>query len=219
VAHFWWVRWALERPFLAETLPHPTVHLVCEQGGAWLHGVVTRRFTRRLSGDGFVFGLKFRPAGFSGVTPGPVAAWTDRRTSATRLLGGVLKELVSTSHTMEPAMEAAEASLRFPALSAQAMGLRDVVEQLEHERSFTRVEQVADACGLTVRTLERRFRQHVGVSPKWVLARYRLHEAAEQLRAAEPPSLAHLATELGYADQAHFTRDFRRVVGRPPSSF
>jgi len=33
VAHYWWVRWELARPFVAETLPHPTVHLVFEAPG------------------------------------------------------------------------------------------------------------------------------------------------------------------------------------------
>ena len=37
---------------------------------------------------------------------------------------------------------------------------------------------------------------------------------------AEPgsPSLARIAAELGYADQAHLTRDFRATLGRPPSA-
>ena len=51
------------------------------------------------------------------------------------------------------------------------------------------------------------------------MQRYRLHEAAEQLRAHEPPSLAELAASLGYADQAHFAREFKRAVGHTPRAF
>jgi AraC-like DNA-binding protein len=57
------------------------------------------------------------------------------------------------------------------------------------------------------------------VSPKWILRRYRLHEAAEQLKGKRPPLLAALAASLGYADQSHFARDFRAVVGQTPRSF
>jgi AraC-like DNA-binding protein len=50
-----------------------------------------------------------------------------------------------------------------------------------------------------------------------VIRRYRMHEAAAQLRSKTPPPLAELAASLGYADQAHFTRDFKSVVGRTPA--
>jgi AraC-like DNA-binding protein len=59
----------------------------------------------------------------------------------------------------------------------------------------------------------------VGVHPKWVIQRYRLLEAVAQLGSAEPPKLAALAAALGYADQAHFQREFKVVVGRTPGSF
>ena len=69
------------------------------------------------------------------------------------------------------------------------------------------------------RALQRRFLRYVGVGPSWVVRRYRLIEAAEQLKATKPPALAALADALGYADQAHFARDFKRVVGRAPGAF
>ncbi len=84
------------------------------------------------------------------------------------------------------------------------------------DRALLRVEDVADAMGIDVRALQRRFRRYVGVTPKWVIQRYRLHEAAEQLRSEYPPALAALAAELGYADQAHFAREFKAAVGRTP---
>ena len=48
---------------------------------------------------------------------------------------------------------------------------------------------------------------------------YSLDEAAERLKAPKPPSLAVLAAELGYADQAHFAGEFKTVVGRTPRRF
>jgi AraC-like DNA-binding protein len=87
------------------------------------------------------------------------------------------------------------------------------------DRSLLRVEHVAKAFGVGERSLQRLFRKYVGVSPKWVIRRYRLHEAAEQLKRPTPPALAELATALGYADQAHFAREFKQVVGRTPRDF
>jgi AraC-like DNA-binding protein len=60
-------------------------------------------------------------------------------------------------------------------------------------------------------------RRYVGVGPKWVLKRLRIHQAAEQLTATSPPAWTELALDLGYYDHAHFIRDFRLVVGRSPA--
>jgi AraC-like DNA-binding protein len=99
------------------------------------------------------------------------------------------------------------------------MNVRDLVEAAEHDRSLCRVDDLVLRSGLPLRTLQRRFVRAVGVTPKWVLLRYRLHEAAERLKAAPSTSLAALAAELGYADQAHFARDFRATIGVPPQAF
>ena len=59
----------------------------------------------------------------------------------------------------------------------------------------------------------------MGTSPKAVLARYRVQDAAAAIDAGEVDDLADLATTLGWFDQAHFSRDFRAVVGMTPSAY
>jgi transcriptional regulator GlxA family with amidase domain len=87
------------------------------------------------------------------------------------------------------------------------------------DRALVRVDQVAALGGLSVRSLQRLFAGYVGVSPKAVLARYRLQDAAAAIDAGEVDDLAGLAVSLGWFDQAHFSRDFRAVVGVPPSAY
>jgi AraC-like DNA-binding protein len=82
-----------------------------------------------------------------------------------------------------------------------------------------RVAEVAARHHVSERTLQRLFAAYVGIGPKWVLQRYRLHEAVEQLQARREIDWARLALELGYYDQAHFTRDFRSLVGRTPAQY
>jgi transcriptional regulator GlxA family with amidase domain len=105
---------------------------------------------------------------------------------------------------------------RADALPPEAARIRDAVEQIERDHSLLRVTDVAALLRIDIRTLQRLFRRHVGVSPKWVVRRFRLHEAAELLRSVNPPSLADLALSLGYADQAHFARDFKLATGKTP---
>src|SRR6202044_2078162 len=77
------------------------------------------------------------------------------------------------------------------------------------------------AAGLSERKLQRLFSDYVGVSPKWVMRRARLHEAALRVDADGPASVdwAALAADLGYADQAHLTRDFTATLGVPPTRY
>jgi AraC-like DNA-binding protein len=66
----------------------------------------------------------------------------------------------------------------------------------------------------------RLFAKYVGVSPKRVIQRYRLHEAAERFGQAERSAgYADLALELGHSDQAHFVRDFKAIVGVTPAVY
>lgn len=223
IAHLWTVRWDLGRSHLAETLPHPSIHLVLEGGRAELAGVARGRFTRRLVGRGQVLGVKFRPAAFQPVLGRSLATLTDRVIAASTVMGRPLVALarVIADAPFEIAAGEVEAYLRarLPPLPPELAALRDLVERIAVDRSLVRVEAVAAMAGLEVRTLERWFARAVGVTPKWVLRRYRLHEAAERLRAVSPPGLAALAAELGYADQAHFVRDFKGVVGHAPGRY
>lgn len=82
-----------------------------------------------------------------------------------------------------------------------------------------RVEDLAATHHLAPRTLQRLFRRYVGVSPKWVLKRLRIHKAVERLASAASPAWTELALDLGYYDHAHFIRDFRLVVGRSPAEY
>ncbi|MEO8703607.1 MAG: helix-turn-helix domain-containing protein [Kofleriaceae bacterium] len=252
IAHFWWVRWDLRGhpPFVTETLPHPTVHLVFDSRCAQIRGVATGAFRKRLHATGYTFGIKFRPAAFQPWLGAPVSTITDRVlslhalaaplacgipaiTALTRKMGQALLQRVigpdpfsscpgiGQAGVPADAVVAAETFLRAycPALSGEVAEIRDLVERMATDPAITRAEQVAELAGIELRTLQRRFIRFVGVSPKWVLQRYRLHEAAARLTAADPPTLAALSASLGYFDQAHFTRDFKAVIGASPSGY
>jgi AraC-like DNA-binding protein len=228
VHHFWSMRWALHAPFTAEALSHPSAHIALkEENGARraeMGGVLTRRFARRLVGEGQVFGITFRPAMFQPLLRASMASLTNRVVPLARLLGPGVSAWARAIQA-EPELEAKIAiATRFlapllPPMRPQVVRMRDLVERIGTDRSLLSVEDASEAVDLSVRALQRHFRRYVGVSPKWVIQRYRLLEAAEQLRGRRPPALAALAASLGYADQAHFARDFKVTVGQTPKAF
>ncbi|CAG4997655.1 hypothetical protein DYBT9275_01825 [Dyadobacter sp. CECT 9275] len=81
------------------------------------------------------------------------------------------------------------------------------------------VAQVAAAAHTTVRTLERRFRESSGHTVKDVSSLLRFEQARNYLWLHPNTNLAGLAHELGYSDQSHLSREFKRYSGTTPAVF
>lgn len=81
------------------------------------------------------------------------------------------------------------------------------------------VSQVAEAAHATVRTLERKFKQSSGYSVKDVSGLMRFEQVRNHLWLYPDSNLAGLAYELGYTDQAHLTKEFKRYSGTTPAAF
>jgi AraC-like DNA-binding protein len=234
VERYWSVSWDRtgRPPFRSEVLSHPSVNVSVETGthprfgvelpAVLVHGVVTRRFTIDLVGAGRVTAAKFRPGGFTamtGVLPArngvtPLAAELGPAPAA--LLAAVTAE--DDDGARAAVLDAALAPLA-PEPPAGYLELLALLDRMVDDRSLVRVEQVAALGALGVRSLQRLFAAYVGVSPKAALARYRLQDAAALIDSGEGDDLAGLATSLGWFDQAHFSRDFRAVVGVTPSAY
>ena len=81
------------------------------------------------------------------------------------------------------------------------------------------VSQVAAAAHASVRTLERKFKQSSGYSVKDVSGLMRFEQVRNHLWLHPDANLAGLAAELGYTDQAHLSREFKRYSGSTPAAF
>jgi AraC-like DNA-binding protein len=237
IEHLWAVSWHLPEgtTHRAQVLTHPAVHVTVEWGAgprhgfempaALLHGVVTRRFDIDLTGAGGVIGLRFRPGGFGAFTRRAVADWTDRVVPLGELVGDDDAEQLTAAVVAAPGTDA-RAELVAGLLTGRLPGpdrtydeLLRVVARMLADRHLTSVGAVSEATGLSSRTLQRLFRRYVGVGPKWVLQRFRLHDAVGLIESGDVDDLAALAAELGWYDQAHFSRDFADVVGVPPGRY
>jgi AraC-like DNA-binding protein len=227
VERHWVVTWDLRDrpPYRQEVVTHPCVNLAFEPGGAaGVFGVQRRPDARLLSGRGWAVGTKFRPGGFSGFYGRPVHELTDRAAALEDIFGAAGAELARDGAAAPDAaarIACVEAFLRarMPLPDPEVELVHAVVADMLHVDPAATVAEVARRHAVSTRTLQRLFRRHVGVGPKWVLRRYRLHEAAEQLAAGERGDWTRLALDLGYFDHAHFIRDFRAVVGRSPAEY
>lgn len=222
----WIVRWDLrgEPAYEQAILPHPNVNLAFEAGGAAVYGVDTKIFARRLTGAGKALGLRFRPGGFRPFTATAVAALTDRVVPAGEFFGDAAARACRAVLAAADDEQMTGAALRLlraaaPAADPVALEIAAGVERITSDPAIRRVGQLAGLFGVSERQVQRLFTEYVGVSPKWVLRRARLHEAALRADAGEPVSWSELAADLGYADQAHLTRDFTATIGVPPAAY
>jgi AraC-like DNA-binding protein len=223
VEHYWWVRWDVAEPQVAEVLSYPSIHVTFENDQASIVGIVRAKFTRRLEGRGEVFAVKFRPGMFRPWYRAPVIRLTNRTESLREELGApgsvILREVFAASDELTRA-GILETRLRaaLPPRDSDAELARDLVERVRSEPALDSVAALCQATGLTARGIQRLFRDYVGVGPKWVVRRFRLQEAAELLETTDETVVA-IAARLGYFDQAHFVRDFKAVVGVAPSEY
>jgi len=224
VERYWLIRWDLRTPYVQETLPHPCVNFVLEAGQTGIFGIETGKFSRKLEGKGRVFGIKFRPGGFYPFIQSSIARLTNHLLTVLEVFGvdgEALAEEVLSAPEDETQIQRVEAFLRqhLPPQDENITLINQIIAQIGEDRSITRVDDLLPKVYLTKRTLQRLFSQYVGVSPKWVIQRYRLHEAAEQVIQQPAPAWADIATALGYFDQAHFIKDFKAIIGATPSEY
>lgn len=79
------------------------------------------------------------------------------------------------------------------------------------------VNEVVSRLGVDRRKFGRHFTDVVGVAPKQFSRTRRFQRAVRRIRRAGTTSLAELAVDLGYSDQAHMSREFREFSGSTAS--
>lgn len=92
----------------------------------------------------------------------------------------------------------------------------DALRHIEQATAPVRFTELAELCCKSPRQFERNFQEVAGVSPKLYAEIVRFRRACALLTRTEL-TLAHIAAELGYTDQSHFSHAFARFHGSPPS--
>jgi AraC-like DNA-binding protein len=226
VERYWIVAWDLrgQEPYTQETLPFPCVNLVFEYNQSRVYGVETGKFARLLENQGRVFGVKFRPGAFYPFVKMPVSQITNDSIAFRDAFGmdsTALEDAILSREDEQEMVGIAESFLRerLPEQDKNVSIINEIVDYIIAHQEITRVDDLVSQFNLNKRTMQRLFRQYVGVSPKWVIKRYRLHEVAERLAEGESVDWTGMVLELGYADQAHFIKDFKAIVGKTPAEY
>ena len=229
VAWFWIPEWDVEpgRSSRQEVVAYPALNLVVDAEGVVVSGATTRLSHRDLRGRGWAVGAVLRPAAVAALIEDPVSL-----VDGERALDASMPDIAALHEAVVTAMAAEHAhreravegfsdwlAARVGAVEAPARQANALMDVLMGERAVLTPEEAATRLAVSVRTLQRMTHRHVGLSPGAMIRRRRLQEAAQRVREEPDVDLASIAAELGYADHAHLTRDFRAVLGIAPREY
>jgi AraC-like DNA-binding protein len=211
-------------------LQYPVCLLIVTDSYARFYGVVPGLSSTTLEGRGWGVGVMFQPAAGWLLTGRPVRELTDRSVDLAEIpgldgatvVGGIRRAMVHDPRdpaNHERARAVVEDDLRrhLP-IDEEGVLVNAIVEDVESSPELLRVDELCERFDVAERTLQRLLHKRIGLSPKWLIRRRRLQEAAERLREAKA-DLSGIASGLGYADQAHFTREWRKATGLTPGQF
>ncbi|MCB0882058.1 MAG: helix-turn-helix transcriptional regulator [Thermoleophilia bacterium] len=215
-----------DTPHTSRLLPDPCVNIAFEGDESRVVGVWTRTWSRTLEGRGSVRAAKLAAGAVGAFLDADAADLANRLTPLADVAGpdagAELRRRVLDPARAEAGCAAVARWLRSRRRDPLPDGVATAMEACRlaaGDPSLLTVEALARAVDMSPRALQRLFRRHVGGSPKWLIRRHRLQEAAARIERGEDGGLAGLAAELGYADQAHLTRDFTAAVGASPARF
>lgn len=90
---------------------------------------------------------------------------------------------------------------------------------VNHHHGVVSIASVANRLDLNQRRLERLFNDQVGLTAKEYARNKRIKQARFYLKQHPELSLAEVAYDLGFYDQAHFSKQFKQVVGISPKVY
>jgi AraC-like DNA-binding protein len=135
--------------------------------------------------------------------------------------GAEARRLVRDAAGVESKVAAVQAQL-VRALASGAPGNALVsycVETLQHSSGLLPIADLARHTGYTSRYLEILFKQHVGISPKALAGIFRFQRFHHLWTRGTPYEALRTELDSFYYDQAHFTREFKRLTGFPPRRY
>jgi AraC-like DNA-binding protein len=190
--------------------------------GSFVAGLWDRPTVTGHHGEQAGYQLYLDPLGARRLLGVPATELANRLVALDDVVGGFGTELTERLANIACARERHATAQRLLARrlssdDAPAWEVAYALARLRSTRGAARIESLAEEVGWSRRHLATRFRELVGLAPKTVGRMCRVEHAAELVRAGD--RLADVAYEAGYADQAHFNREFRELVGCTPSEF
>jgi AraC-like DNA-binding protein len=200
----------------------PDMHIDGRPTGSFVAGVWDRPTVTGHYGEQAGYQLYLDLMGARQLLKIPVGELANKMVALEDVLGSFAIELTERLAAARDATERHEIAQRllisrFSEEGAAAPEIKYALARLRATHGAVGIETLAGEIGWSRRHFAARFRSATGLPPKALGRLIRVEHAAQRLRAGDP--LADIAFSAGYADQSHFNRDFRQLVGCTPTEF
>ena len=164
-----------------------------------------------------VVAARLRPAAVGPFFRVPACELVGKTIAAEALLGLPGRALLERVASAEDPLGELAAAISDLAPGSSRDGLTHrAAHEIDAARGRIKLEALARALGATGRSLQRHFRDELGISPKRFAILRRFERTCTEMRCSPQAPLVEIALAGGYADQPHFTREFRTLIGVPP---
>lgn len=238
IEHYWYINWQLPvgQCYEQSVIPHPNTHLIFLAKNSHIQGICKQKYSYTLTEKGDLIGVKFTPAGFY-----------DFAQQAGFTMNDISNVVVDIDKIFDIDVKAAELkvqklttplkkiayidqilfSSRQPILKKDnnISFLNSIVADIQANKNLMSVSDIVNKYSISQRQLQRLFAKYIGVNVKWVINRYRIHDALTEIEmnahvgCDTKLNWASLALQLGYYDQAHFIHDFSQLIGQSPKNY
>ena len=187
------------------------------QPQSFVAGQLTNPLMLRSHGPARIFGIRFRAHGLSRLFALSMNELTDRVIPLRELSGALWRELEPLHDLASPFEQAIVVERALQAFRSDDALVSYAVDEIVRQGGVVDVADLASQVGISLRQLERRFQNRVGLSPK-LFCRVRRFQRVFGAIEKGPRNWADAAVECGYYDQAHLIRDFRELAGETPAA-
>lgn len=189
-----------------------------------LIGLFTKPYNVQFRANVKVFGIRFKPEGIYHTFGLPASAIDHNFIDIEGVAGNLFKEFCLKLHESESIFQMISITENY--LLKKIHDKRVDLYYLETAAEFIRksngrisVDELAGKVFISTRQLEREFKKKLGLSPKSYIRISRLNDVNRKIQNGERIDLTELSFSAGYADQAHFIRDFKQFTGESPKVF
>jgi AraC-like DNA-binding protein len=202
-----------------DPLPSRTTHPA--PSGPLPYNFVIGPSTRQLLlySDGFtgLIAARFHPWGFAPFSRKPMTALVDQVLLANEVLGNDIPPLTDQPH--EEKVRVLSSFLTNKLAHPTPSTIRPIAEAIQTGKGHIHISDLARQFSTNPRWLERHFLAEIGLPAKLFARILRFNHARQLIEQNPDIPLASLTYETGYADQAHFSKNFRELFDYTPAAY